>query len=420
VAGALLLHGLLATLYAVNIPAWNAPDEPAHFNYARDLARGQLPVLRSGDWDTDLLERLKADRFPATEPIDSIRYEGHQPPLYYAVMAPVQAMVANLPVGRQAIALRLATVLIGVAAVGAIFLVAREIAPGDLPLQIASAALAAVIPMRIAVAGTVSNDALAELVVSLTLWRGLIELRGSGGKHHPMVLGALAGFALLTKLSAYIAVVLVFASIVFGNGHDRWRRLADATLAAAALSAWWFIRNVMTYGLTDPFGLKRHAEVVVGQPETGPLTISTLALAAQTGFRSFWGQFGWMGVLIDSRLYLLFGALTALVALGVVLAIIPGGSARHASLTTRRGAAFLALAVILVGIGVVSYNMTYMQPQGRYLFPALAPLAIGAAFGLRELINPRHYGRVMGLLVLGFAGLDIIILYQYILPDLVR
>jgi hypothetical protein len=27
---------------------------------------------------------------------------------------------------------------------------------------------------------------------------------------------------------------------------------------------------------------------------------------------------------------------------------------------------------------------------------------------------------VLGLLVLGFAGLDIIILYQYILPDLVR
>jgi len=34
----LLAYLTIGTLYAVNIPAWQAPDEPAHYNYVRALA----------------------------------------------------------------------------------------------------------------------------------------------------------------------------------------------------------------------------------------------------------------------------------------------------------------------------------------------------------------------------------------------
>ena len=42
-----VLYLLLATLYAVQVPAWQAPDEPAHYNYVHELATtGQFPILR--------------------------------------------------------------------------------------------------------------------------------------------------------------------------------------------------------------------------------------------------------------------------------------------------------------------------------------------------------------------------------------
>src|SRR5512135_1174920 len=86
----LLLYLVLATLYAVYTPPWQAPDEPAHYNYIRYVAQnGSFPVLHMGDYPHAYLEQIKAAGFPPSMPIDSIRYEFHQPPLYYALAAVV-------------------------------------------------------------------------------------------------------------------------------------------------------------------------------------------------------------------------------------------------------------------------------------------------------------------------------------------
>src|SRR3989337_693811 len=91
-----LIYLLLGYLYAVNTPAWQVPDEPAHYNYIRDVARtGRLPVLRMGDYDQAYLERLKSNRFPPDLPIDSVRYESYQPPLYYLLATPVFLLFAG-------------------------------------------------------------------------------------------------------------------------------------------------------------------------------------------------------------------------------------------------------------------------------------------------------------------------------------
>ena len=79
----LILAGYLvaAACYAVWTPAWQVPDEPAHYNYARFLAEnGRFPVLQAGDYPHSYLEEIKARRFPPDMSIDPIRYESHQPP----------------------------------------------------------------------------------------------------------------------------------------------------------------------------------------------------------------------------------------------------------------------------------------------------------------------------------------------------
>src|SRR4051812_3142399 len=107
-----LIYLVIGTLYAVKTPAWQVPDEPAHYNYVRQLATtGELPVIRPGDWDNDYLNKIKDQKFSAAalgDRLSSIQYEDHQPPLYYVLEAPVySATQGNLS------AMRLLSVLLG-------------------------------------------------------------------------------------------------------------------------------------------------------------------------------------------------------------------------------------------------------------------------------------------------------------------
>ena len=89
-AAILLVYLLLGVAFAVLTPAWQAPDEPAHYNYVRYVAEtGNFPVLHMGDYPHAYMEQIKAAGFPPGMPIDTIRYEFHQPPLYYVLAAPV-------------------------------------------------------------------------------------------------------------------------------------------------------------------------------------------------------------------------------------------------------------------------------------------------------------------------------------------
>src|ERR1041384_4330799 len=86
----LFAYAFLAFGYARLTPIWQNPDEPAHFNYVAFVAQtGGLPVLQPGDWDSELLERLKTGTLFPTDDIRTIRYESWQPPLFYLLAAPV-------------------------------------------------------------------------------------------------------------------------------------------------------------------------------------------------------------------------------------------------------------------------------------------------------------------------------------------
>ena len=69
-------------------------------------------------------------------------------------------------------------------------------------------------------------------------------------------------------------------------------------------------------------------------------------------------------------------------------------------------------------VGVVFYNLRYLQPQGRYLFPALPALAIFAVIGIGELIRERYLGLVLFLTGLGLCWLCIFSLFSVIGPAL--
>lgn len=467
----LAVYLLVGGLYVVYTPLWQAPDEPAHYNYVRSLAQNQgFPIMEPGDYDQDYLSRLTSEGFPDTLPIAPLRYEGHQPPLYYLLATPIYWIT-----GGAVRALRIFSLLLGGIGVAMVFLILRESVPEKPGVAWLGGGLVAFIPQYMAIMASINNDALTVVLLWLWLWLGLMYLRG---KMSPWVLGLVAGLLLLTKTTGYGVLPLTLLVLYLRYRRNRmspqWagRQLVALLLPALMLGAVWWSRNIIVYGWPDVMGLQRHDMVVTGQPMTvdwiAQYGLAPFILdAGRTTFRSFWGQFGWMGVVLDIRIYQGLLILTALTAYGAIWHL---SRVIRGSLDTRQREAFILLgsAAFITFAMFAFYNLSYVQHQGRYLFPALPFLALAAATGWQRLlefkfavitalalapvalllavgglivgemptwplamlgatliglpvmarISERGYALLIGATLVGMAGLDLLCLFGFIVPIL--
>jgi hypothetical protein len=430
---------LFAALYATRTPAWQVPDEPAHFNYARTLAdTGALPVLRAGDYDGPYLETLKARRFPPELSIAPVRYESYQPPLYYAILAGLRRLAPGAGLPQDLLYLRLATAIGGSLLLALAARATWTLFPGSGALTLGVPAIIATVPQHLAIAGGVTNDLAAETVVTAALLLAFIELRRDESapvKPAPrpsldrltVLMGLLVGVALLTKIHAYIALAIVAAALLLPltarAGRRRWRarlvRLIVIAAIALLVGGWWFVRGMVVYGPTDLIGAARHDQVVTGQPLTGAITSEVAGNFLTTAFHSFWAQFGWMGVPADDRTYLFCGAVVGLGLLGLVLYVARLGAGEgRLSPPQAAGLALAALALVLTLATMLAYNLRYFQPQGRYLYPALFPIALFLALGFRQLLPQRRALAGLPLLYPALLGLDAYALFRILIPNL--
>jgi len=448
-------------LYAVNTPPWQAPDEPAHYNYIKYLAEHwSFPILRMGDYPHHYLEEIKARQFPSEMSIEPLRYEFHQPPLYYILAAPIYQLFAG-----SLLPLRLLSVLLGCGVLWVAYRVVEEVFPEDEALALGTVAFIAFVPMHVATTAAVNNDTLAELILAVILWM-LIRMvswsdgrmvgkvqsskvqRGGGTEETRRLvgLGVLMGLGLLTKITTLIAIPLGLVAVMLGKG---WPEQTDETppptrgrpggggfsntgglpslsgrggvllaerlrqyllpltcllLPALLIILPWFVRNTMVYGGLDIWGLGRHDAIVVGQPRTAEwlARLGAVGLAREfvlTTFRSFWAQFGWMGILVDERIYLILGLLSAVAGLGLALFVIRNVRQRALSSPQRMALALLALSALLTLFSYFWYNLKFVQHQGRYLFPALISLGLAFALGLREILA-RENAKIAAFLLL--------------------
>ena len=411
---------LVGGLYAIYTPAWQAPDEPAHYNYVRFLAdHGRLPELHPGDYPAAYLEQIKSARFPADMPIDSIRYESWQPPLYYILAAPIYRLTSG-----ALIPLRLLSVVLGAGLVVTAYALALTVRPGDTPLALGTAAFVAFVPMHLTMTASVNNDTLAELLLALVMLRLMRWVRGAAGQgkstprpYSLVITGLLLGLGLVTKATVY-AVAIPLTLVALWLYERRPALLARRTLAvfgpALLLATPWYVRNVTLYGWPDLLGKRNHDAIVVGQLRTADYLgqvgwAAYLGDFATTSFHSFWGQFGWMAVPMDGRVYLILGLLSTLAVIGLVLGARgcpprpvgqprTGRRAGRGGMGTggkeqgeRNGFILAGLWVIFTALFIyVYYNLSFVQFQGRYLFPALAPIGLFATLGLREILSRRQ------------------------------
>ncbi len=385
----ILAYLFVATLYAVFTPIWQTPDEPAHYNYIRALAEGRgFPVIETGDYDQELLSELTSRDFPPELSIESLEYEDHQPPLYYLLATPIYWLF-----GGAVLPLRLFSVLLGAGVLLMAFQAVHAIFPTHPQLALWTAGFIAVIPQHLAMMSGIQNDAMAELVVGTALWALLAYVCGEREQSRPWPIGLLLAAALLTKTTAYALTGLAMITVIV-----RWRwekrdllwavkQLAWIFAPAILIAAPWFVRNGLIYGWTDPTGIAQHNAVVVGQPRS----IEWLALygwdglltrLVRTTFQSFWGQFGWMKVVLPGRFYQGLALLSAALIAGFIWRLLDCRACLEAR--QRIGLGLLAVWAGFVAASFLGYNTLFVQHQGRYLYPALIPISLVAALGIEQ------------------------------------
>ncbi len=412
-----VLYFLIGIQYAALTPAWQVPDEPAHYNFIKHIAQiGSLPELKKGDYDQDYLARLTGEKFPPDLSIDSVRYESWQPPLYYILATPIFILFngALLP-------LRIFSLLLGAGVIVFAYLAVNEFQfPTSNFQPLLATAFIAFIPQHIAMMAGVNNDSLSELVIAIGLWRILAVSSQPSAIGKSLIsnpyfhLGIIIGLAFITKSHAYLLAPVTFVMLLLRWSHQpsaisnqksitsNLQSLIIVFLPALLIGSTFWGRNLAVYGVPDFMATLRHDSVVIGQPRTSEWiaqygTLEVVQRFFQTTFQSFWGQFGWMGVVMDQRVYIALLIFSVLLVIGFIVAISRQQSAIRnqkspisnlQSLVTNYQLLFtdncllLTLSALLTLALYLYYNLNYVQHQGRYLFPALIPMSVAVSISL--------------------------------------
>ena len=429
----LIAYVTLGVLFAVRTPVWQAPDEPAHYNYVRQLADGEWPVIEPGDWDQAYLSEVVGSEFDPAYPVGGITYEDWQPPLYYLAQWPIYRLSGGSPV-----AMRLLSVLFGAGVVALAYVVGRAVFAGNVPRALAVAAFVAFLPQHLAILGSVNNDSLAELIIAAILALLVLPWPDRPPRDRLLALGLLLGAAFLTKATAYLMAPVIGVFLLaryWPAGSDRSpqpvrssdliRALLLVFVPALLLGLLWWGRNVIVYGGLDVLAKSAHDAVVVGQPRTAEWIAQyglpgTIGRFLRTTFNSFWGQFGWMAAPLPGWMYGPLVVLTLAAALGLMLPAFRSDT-KYEIRDTMGASSFVScisylvspLTTLILGLTFlltlalhVFYNLTFVQHQGRYLFPALIPIAVGFTAGLGYWLRPleRRWSWAVWLLPLGFAA----------------
>ena len=309
----------------------------------------------------------------------------------------------------------------------------RRLWPADPYRALLAAALVAFLPQFNFLHASITNDTLIIFLISAALWQIIRLWLDRVSIVRLLLLGVTIGFASLTKNAGIVLLIYAVGVLVLlairnqpnqDDAHpDDLIKPVSPTLAgmrlllvvfvftvvpAILLSGWLWARNWQLYGdftATNQFiriaGGDRDYTVWQVFGESGGLWLSLFAV------------FGWFNLRPPDWVYWFWNGVAALAAAGVLWHGLrrrrfrqrtpaAGGNARSFSenighLLRQKWVlpALLAGWVLLVYASLVTFMLQTEAAQGRLLFPALVPLALGVAYGLTSESPIRRISRFL-------------------------
>jgi len=389
------IHLALGGVYAIETPVFEKPDEPWHYAYVEYIIEHKsLPPLS-----------------PNKSINPALQIAAH-PPLYYvasAALVKLSGLNSKVPVLKNnpfnwyiwpndnrnccihyhieeykiksfwpTYLLRFFSLLLSIGAIIAAYRMAHLLKLGRSE-KLAAAALVSLNPQFLFISSSVSNDALEAALSAIGIWL-LMRAVTNTEKDSPWILFSLvSSVAVLTKNSGFTLIItglIVSISInVTKRNIKRAFVLALYILSVAlVITGWWYFRNLLLFN--DPLGTKLH-ELFYGRNQ--PLTLKEMINRWFLIERSFWGEFGWGGILLPKEMYTVtrIGEILGIVGLGISLL--------HTEKQKRKmQVALLLLFSTIVIITYIWWTRHILAPYGRLLFPALAPIMILLTIGLKK------------------------------------
>ncbi|MCB9421593.1 MAG: DUF2142 domain-containing protein [Ardenticatenaceae bacterium] len=417
----LLLYLAIALAYSIVTPLFEAPDEHWHYFTAQYIAdTGHLPVIPLDDSYDEWLSQ-----------------EAAQPPLYYLLgsllITPIDTADAREQIQLNLFAwignatalanvnrfihtpyeawpwqglvlathlLRGLSVLLGLGTLLCIYGSGRFFWPEQENRALLATALVAFLPQFDFIHGAISNDTLITFLSSLVIWQLLRLWFTVVTPPRLLLLGITLGLAALTKNAGVLLLVYALGVLVLLAIRD-WKpepknRLQSLIIhlflviaPVLLIAGWLWWRNRQLYGdwtATNQFirfaGGDREFSLWQVLAESDGLWLSLIAI------------FGWFNLRAPDWIYWVWSGMAVLALLG---AVTKAKLARReislqslvSSLQKPWMPGFLLAGwVLAVYGGLVTFMMQTEAAQGRLLFPAIVPLALGLAYGLSRLPVP--------------------------------
>lgn len=432
-------------LYLYLVPPWQGPDEPRHMEYILLRAEGAAPGTPAAlAIQAHIISSMEEHRFwqygyfiqpydPQKPPrtLDDIwpgfAHETHQPPLYYWLAG---RLVRWSGLGDAAAQLRLVrwfSALLGAGIVVMVWLAGRGLFPHHPGLAAGIAAFTAGLPMFAFIHAAANNDNLAAFFSAgvFVFGAGALRERLTWGRVGGML--ACAVLALLTKRTGFIApaafVLILIGALWPRSGGRRWMWITAGALAGLLVTAGgimlWPAGRALAAALWRFFHLPRDVvELLTSGRYAEALVRTPYLYYSRLIFESFWARFGWLNVRLAEGWYFALAGLCAAAGAGLFKGLRrqpPGGYLRRA-LTVYLMTAVVAFMLIMAKEVLYLSYLFGVVPQGRYLFPAVIPLATLFVWGLREWVpesRRKAAGWAGGLALLLF---DALCLAGYVIP----
>lgn len=404
----LVLYILLAGVYSVVTPIFEASDELWHYPMVQTIATtGQLPVqdaVSIGPW----------------------RQEGSQPPLYYLIAALLTGGIdtSDLPVVRRqnphadigvvlpdsninmmthrsdlerfpwqgtvlaVHVIRFFSIVLGLGTICVTYRLAAALFPDEPVVRLGAAALNAFLPMFLFISGSVNNDNLANLTGNLLLLLivRLVTLNRKPDWRDYVFVGVTAGAGLLSKLNIGFLIPLVATALMIVSYRQRsWKPLIAGGFLSGALTiliaGWWYWRNQQLYG--DPTGLNVFLDIVGRR--LAPATLPQLWSERHSFTQSYWGFFGGMNVPMPLPVYQVFNLIGGIGLLGAGGFLLCRFKTRHNVLLQMSGwlpASFTIIWPVITFVSFLRWTSETPASQGRLVFGAISAISMWMVVGL--------------------------------------
>ncbi len=415
-----------AAMMVFLVPPFEANDEPDHLAYVNFVAtKGRLPV----------------------QTVDSLRInkEGHQFPLYYLIASVLESLfLKNSSLSYEIIPnknnrnyggkenlvpvynhvyneifktstdkfvfylLRIFQVLISIVNLVFVYKVARFFFKEE-KFQLLTVFIAGALPQFVFVSSYISNDCLANLFSTLTIFT-FLKMMSEKKTADIFIFSVVFAIGLIVKKTIFFffpVLLLVGAWIVFSkkvNYSKAVQVFASLAISIGLFSAWFFIRNLNLYN--DIFLTRVEMNTVPFYIELKSVFSLYFIYPFIPGlFGSFWGVFGWMNVAMPFYIYVV------LFFFCVICFYFAFSRFRFAKFNNYNFL-FGLLSVIFCLAGVIYYNTLYSQHQGRFLFPVISLLMVFLVQGIKVLYEKWNKNKFILIFpILLFVFIDIVSIF---------